>query len=192
MAYRFGATGPLFRTLACLALALAMAACNSGGTGEGTDHFHVHRHSTGPASPPAATDADLAEMVAAVSATKSGAPVQMRFALKDHPSVSEPTALEVAVVPDAPAMDSLSIQFQGGDGLDVVEGGEPSQVAKPSMGAPVRRTLKVVPRHDGIFTLTAVVTIHLADETSTRTFAIPVIAGTGIPELAARDLNKGT
>jgi hypothetical protein len=43
-----------------------------------------------------------------------------------------------------------------------------------------------LPKQDGIFTVTAAVTVTLANDSITRTFTIPVVVGEGLPELTAK------
>ncbi|HZO21824.1 MAG TPA: hypothetical protein VFB37_04910 [Steroidobacteraceae bacterium] len=135
-------------------------------------------HSTKPG------EEDLTEMVAAVSATKAGPPVEMRFALQQSPQVGQPVAVSIALVTSAPALDSVSASFQASDGLDIVEGAESPRVDRPVPGTPLRHVLRIVPKRDGIFAVTAVVTVDSSNQHSTRTFLIPVIAGEGLSEPA--------
>lgn len=129
---------------------------------------------------------DLAEMVTAVSATKTGPPVDMKFRLMQRPEIGQPVELAVILVPGSPALDSVSASFQVSEGLDIVEGAQTAKVEKPAMGAPLRHMLKILPKHNGIFAITAVVAVDSANETSNRTFAIPVISGDGLPDLPAK------
>jgi hypothetical protein len=129
---------------------------------------------------------DLSEMVAAVNASRLPAPMQMRFTLAQRPELGQPTDLYVALVPGLPSPDSVSISFQGSDGVDIVEGATMDKVDKPVEGTPLRHALKILPKRDGIFAVTAVVSTDLASQTTTRTFAIPVITGAGLPDLAAK------
>jgi len=123
---------------------------------------------------------DLAEMVAAVSATKSGPPVEMKFSLSQRPEVGQVLNVGVAVIPLAPAPDSICVTFQAGDGLDIVDGSQLALVNKPTEGQPLRHVLRIMPKRDGIFTVIAVVTLGPATLNTTRTFSIPVIAGEGL------------
>ncbi len=129
---------------------------------------------------------DLAEMVAAVSAAKSGPPVELKFRLTQRPEIGHPLDLAVILVPDSAAVESVSASFQGSEGLDVVDGAQTTRVDKPTVGAPLRHTIRILPKRDGIFAVTAVVSVGSASETATRTFAIPVIAGEGLPEAPAK------
>jgi len=110
-------------------------------------------------------------MVAAVSAGKGGPPVGLRF--------------EVRSTPNAAAIDHLEGKIQGGENLSVVEGGAIPAVEKPAQGTVIRHVVRLLPKRDGIFIVTAAVNVDLGTDSITRTFTIPVIVGDGLPELAA-------
>jgi hypothetical protein len=158
--------------------------------GSGDNPVTGHKFSTLKAKHKAATsnpgEEPLTEMVAAVSATKNGPPVELRFALPQRPEVGQELDLSVAVVPLAPAPSSISVAFQVGDGLDIVDGFQLDEVEKPAEGAPLRHVVRIIPKRDGIFMVTAVVTLGPANQHVTRTFSIPVIAGEGMPEQVAK------
>jgi len=129
---------------------------------------------------------NLADMVAAVSASKPGPPVELKFALPVRPEVGQLTELDIAVVPRAPVPESVSVSFQVADGLELIEGSRLEPVDKLVDGAPIRHVVKVLPKRDGIFALTAVVSFVVDSQDLTRTFSIPVIAGEGLPEQVAK------
>jgi len=52
-------------------------------------------------------------------------------------------------------------------------------------GTPIRHVVRILPKRDGIFALTAVVSFSESNQDWTRTFSIPVIAGEGLPEQVA-------
>jgi hypothetical protein len=129
---------------------------------------------------------DLADMVAAVSAAKGGPPVELKFALPTRPEVGQVLDVDVAVVPRAPVPDSLSVSFQVADGLDIVDGSQLERLDKLADGTPIHHVVKILPKRDGIFALTAVVSFAAASQDWSRTFSIPVIAGQGLPEQVAK------
>jgi hypothetical protein len=129
---------------------------------------------------------NLGEMVAAVSATKVGPPVELRFALSQRPEVGQVLDLDVAVVPRAPVPDSVSVSFQVTEGLDIVDGAQLEKIDKPVEGTPLRHTVKILPKRDGIFAVTAIVALGSSSQDSSRTFSIPVIAGEGLSEQVAK------
>jgi hypothetical protein len=129
---------------------------------------------------------DLGDMVSAVSSAKAGPPVEMKFALLTRPEVGQVMDLDVAVVPRSPVPESLSVSFQVVDGLDIVEGSQLGRVDKLVDGTPIRHVVKILPKRDGVFALTAVVSFVVANQDWSRTFSIPVIAGEGLPEQVAK------
>lgn len=125
------------------------------------------------------------DMVAAVSAGKAGPPVEVKFELRDLPQAGQPVDVDIAVLLDG-SINRIYAKFQGGEGLAVVDGGELAQVDKPAAGSVIRHMVRVVPKADGIFALSATVSVDLADDSLTRTFSIPVIVGEGLSEPVAK------
>ncbi|HEX6506912.1 MAG TPA: hypothetical protein VF221_04700, partial [Chloroflexota bacterium] len=103
-----------------------------------------------------------------------------------RPEVGQPMDLEIAVVPRAPVPDTISASFQVADGLEIVDGSQLDRVDKVVEGTPIRHVVKVIPKRDGIFAVTAAVSFVQANQEWTRTFSIPVIAGQGLPEQVAK------
>jgi hypothetical protein len=128
----------------------------------------------------------LGDMVAAVGAAKAGPPVEMKFSLPTRPEVGQVMDVDVAVVPRAPVPDSLSVSFQVVDGMDIVAGAQLQSVDHLVDGTPIRQVVKILPKRDGIFALTAVVSFVTSNQDAARTFSIPVIAGEGLPEQVAK------
>lgn len=125
-------------------------------------------------------------MVAAVSASKAGPPVEMKFSLPGRPEVGQALDLQVAVIPRDPVPDTLAVSFRTADGIDIVDGSEIDRVDKLVDGTPLRHVVKIVPKRDGIFAVTAVVSFTQANQDLTRTFSIPVITGEGLPDQVAK------
>jgi hypothetical protein len=136
--------------------------------------------STDPAERP------VADMVAGVSPSKAGPPVALKFELREQPHAGQTLDVDIAVLPGAPAIDRIYGKFHGAEGLDLVEGGELPAIDKPAVGSVIRHVVRVLPKQDGIFTMSATVSVDLADESITRTYSIPVIVGDGMPEQATR------
>jgi hypothetical protein len=140
-------------------------------------------HKSIPATP---GEQALADMVAAVSASKPGPPVELKFSLPTRPEVGQVMDVEVAVVPRAPVPDNVSVSFQVVDGIDIVDGSQLEQVSNLVDGTPIRHVVKILPKRDGIFALTAVVSFVTANQDASRTFSIPVIAGEGLSGQVAK------
>ena len=177
----------------CLDAALLLGACGSGDNpSAATSSYNAKARKAQQAAKPKPGTEDLADMVAAVTAAKSGPPVEVKFALGQKPEVGQPLEVNVAVVPGAPAPLAIAVAFQSGEGLEIVSGGDSLTVDKPADGTPIRRTVKVLPQQDGIFSVSTVVTLTEPHETPVRTFEIPIIAGRGLPETAAKpEAGKG-
>jgi hypothetical protein len=121
--------------------------------------------------------------VSATAANKPAAvPVQVRFELRDRPSVAQPLDIDLVIVPMAADIDRVSGKVVTDDGLELVEGGDIAPTEHPPEGVPLEHSIKVLPRRDGIFTFNAVVTVDSGTKTSTETFSMPVIAGAGVKD----------
>jgi hypothetical protein len=166
---------------------LGAAGCGSGGQqaepgAPSVSKSHKAKKADGPSKPGEESPGD---MVTAVSASK-GPPVELKFALPVRPEVGQVTDIDVALVTSQPVPDSVSISFQVVDGLDIVDGSQMERVEKPALGTPIRHVVKVLPKRDGIFAVTAVVAFTVANQEMNRTFSIPVIAGQGLPDQVAK------
>jgi hypothetical protein len=176
--------------LATLAAGLALGSgCGSGDpSGTATAASAKVRKQSKAVLPAKPGEEEVAEMVAAVGATKVGGPVELKFTLLTRPEVGQVTDLHVAVVPHEPVPESLSVSFQVADGLDIVDGSQLDRVDKLADGTPIRHVVRILPKRDGIFALTAVVSYAALNQDGSRTFSIPVIAGEGLPEQVAKGL----
>jgi hypothetical protein len=169
-----------------VAVAVALLGLYGCGSSSGTaDSAHSKQHSvaqrvTDPANRPPQ------DMVAAVSAGKGGPPVGLKFELRSIPQAGEPVDLDLVVLPDAPAIERIDGRFDGNENLTLVDGGDLAAIEKPAQGSVIRHVVRLLPKQDGIFTVTAAVTVTLPNDSITRTFTIPVIVGGGLPELTAK------
>jgi hypothetical protein len=152
-----------------------------------------HSPGGGPAGQPAsktvakkplnAEDEFSRNMVSAVAASKpSMVPVQVKFDLRARPDVGQPVGVDLAIVPMSASVDRVSGKVEGEDGLELIEGGEIAATERPAEGVPIRHAVKVLPKRDGIYTVRAVVTVEAAGVSSTESYSMPVIAGTGAGE----------
>src|SRR5579871_3741325 len=131
------------------ALALAcLAGCSR--NEDGSSAFHASPHAaTQKATRPKQDDNDLHDMVAAVAPNKAASPVEVKFALAQRPEVGQPLNLDVAVMLVQPLPDSVTVAFQSGDGIEIIEGADPVSIDRPAEGTPIRRTVKLLPQRDG-------------------------------------------
>jgi hypothetical protein len=169
-----------------IALVLGLSGC--GGSSDESGSMAGQAHKKGAAHQKKADPGVRApeDMVAAVSASKSGPPVELKFELRERPEAGQPLDVDIAVLPDAPAISRIYAKFQGGEGFSVVDGSELSDVEKPAMGSVIRHVVRVVPKQDGIFALSATVAVDAGNDSLTRTFSIPVIVGEGVPQPASK------
>jgi hypothetical protein len=172
------------RTLTlCLAAATLLAGCGSGSK-QSASSPKTRAAAAAKAVNPA--NAVSANMVSAVALTKTtGVPVEVRFEVRDRPQVAHPVDVDLVIVPLSASVDRVSGKVQTEDGLDLVDGAEIPASDRPAEGVPIRHTIRVQPKQDGIFMFSAVVTVDAAGQSSTQTFSMPVIAGAGMPDLPA-------
>jgi hypothetical protein len=134
------------------------------------------------------TDDAIARMVAGVTSVKPGStplPLQLKFDLRQRPEVAQPLDVDLAVIPLSGAIDRVFGKVAGEEGLELVSGGDLQEATKPVEGVPIQYSLRVLPKQDGIYTLTANISVDAGGVISTQTYTIPVIAGQGIPDLPA-------
>jgi hypothetical protein len=173
------------RTLTlCLAAAALLSGCGFGSQqGAGSSSTRTQAAARKPLNP---ADAISANMVSAVALNKTaGVPVEVRFELKDRPQVAQPVDVELVIVPLSGAVDSVSGKVQTEDGLDLLDGAQIPLSDRPPEGVPIRHTIRIQPKEDGIFMFSAVLSVEAAGQTSTQSFSMPVIAGAGMPDLPA-------
>jgi hypothetical protein len=130
-------------------------------------------------------------MVSAVSAGGTGPPaVQVKFELREHPDVAQPLDIDLAIVPASSLLDRVSGKIEVGDGLELAAGGQIPPTERPVEGVPILHSIKVLPKKDGIFTVSTILSVDSAGQSSSQTFSIPVIVGAGFPEPPAKPAAK--
>ena len=127
---------------------------------------------------------ELADMVSAVSSGKTPTDIELKFALRQRPTVGEPVDIDVAVVP-VRELDQVYATFNATDGLEISSGGTMRQVEHPEPGVPIPHTVTIVAQRDGIFYVSATVLADSTTNSVTHSFSIPVIAGAGITSSGA-------
>lgn len=162
-----------------------LAGCgSSSGSGTGSVAAKTKKAHTQVSTDPA--ERPPADMVAGVSPSKAGPPVALKFELREPPQAGQLLDVDIAILADAPAINRIYGKFQGAEGLDLVEGGELPAIDKPAAGSIIRHVVRVLPKQDGIFTVSATVSVDVADDSLSRTYSIPVIVGDGLTEQTAR------
>ncbi|MBS0377833.1 MAG: hypothetical protein JSS29_05045 [Proteobacteria bacterium] len=167
---------------AALAIVLALAACGSSGK-EAASNTAQAAARTRKLSPEEQLKRSL---VAGVTQTKAGTaaqPIQVQFSVQGKPDVAQPVEVVLAITPTSGNLDRIFGRVEGDEGLEMVGSGDLEEVAKPVENTPIHHTVKVLPKKDGIYTLTATVSVDAAGQVSTQSYLFPLIAGKGMPDL---------
>jgi hypothetical protein len=176
--------GPLGWRVAALVTACLVACLAACGSSDKEGGGLLHGKSAKDKKPAAVAADPTADMSAAVSAVKGPSPVTVKFQMPDRPQPGQPLAVEFVLIPDA-SVQSLAAKFEGDEGLAVVSGDQVPAVEKPAANVPIRHTVTVLPKSDGVYTVTATLTVATEEETKGRVYSIPLIAGNGLPQLAS-------
>jgi hypothetical protein len=167
-----------------LALGLALAAA---GCGSKSGPSPTQAKSAAPVKK-VATPADSLSpyLVSAATTGKSGAAMlRVKFELGGRPEVGDPVDVDLVLVPAADNIDRVSGTVQADEGLEVVSGASISPQEKPAFGTPIHHGLKVRAKRDGIFTLSAAMTIESGGQTLGPVYSMPLIAGNGLVDTGA-------
>jgi hypothetical protein len=125
-------------------------------------------------------------MVTAASSASTGpATVQLKFELRERPDIAQPLDIDVVILPASATLDRLYGRVEAGDGLELADGAQIAPTERPVEGIPIRHSIRVLPKRDGIFTVNAVVSMDAAGQSWSQTFSIPVIVGAGSTAAAA-------
>jgi hypothetical protein len=166
-----------------LMVAFGLAGCGSSSDSAKAEAKSKKAHTHAAVDPSSRATADMVE---GVTLSKSGPPVELKYELRQAPQPGQPLDVDIAVVPGATPVDRIYAKFQVGQGLDLVEGGEIAAVDKPVSGTPIRHVVRVLPKTDGIYTVSAMIAVDTPTDSITRTFSIPVIVGDGLPDDTAK------
>jgi hypothetical protein len=132
-------------------------------------------------------------MVTAVNGARGGASsVQVKFELRERPQAATPLDIDLVIVPVTANVDRVSGKVEAGEGLELAEGAEIPAADRPPEGIPIAHTVKVLPKRDGIFTVTATLAIDAAGVSTNQTFAIPIIVGGAPPAPPAKPAATAT
>jgi hypothetical protein len=171
-----------------LALSFVLGlALSVGGCGSKTETPPKQVKSVAPVRTAAsAADGLSPNLVGAVTTTKNGAALlQVKFELAARPEVGEPVDVDLVIVPQADNIDRITGTIQADDGVEVLSGGDISTTEKLAFGTPIHHALKVRAKRDGIFTLSAALTIEQAGQTLGPAYSMPLIAGNGLADTGA-------
>ncbi len=165
---------------AAFSLVTILAGCGSGST-PGAGQVAARQHAKA-----ARADGLSPGMVSGVTPPGAGpSPVQVKFELQGRPDVAQPLDVDVVIVPVYGTVDRIIGKMSADEGLDIVSGQDIPVADKPVEGTPIHHSVRVLPKRDGIFTLTAALTVDAAGQSTSQTFSIPVIAGAGLPDVPA-------
>jgi hypothetical protein len=135
---------------------------------------------------PSPADSLSPYLVSAVTTGKTGATMlQVKYELSGRPDVGEPVDVDLVIIPQADNIDSISGTVQGDDGVEITSGETISPAEKPTFGNPIHRALKVRAMRDGIFSLSAALSIQTGGQTLAPVYSMPIIAGNGLGEAGA-------
>ena len=173
---------PTSRLILALLSALALGAAGCGSKDDSNTPAQPVKAAS-VKKPLSAVDQLSPNLVPAVAAGKAGAGLmQVKFELGGRPVVGEAVDIDLVIVPMADNLDRISGTIQGDDGLDVVAGDTIAPVEKPTYGNPLHHLLKVVARHDGIYVLTASMSVESGGQAQSAVFTLPVIGGNGLSD----------
>jgi hypothetical protein len=177
-----------------IALAALLATLILGGCGSSHEDGTSSVAKRAAKRPLSAADALTRGMVGGVTQVKPGSaplPVDVKFALLGKPESAQPLEIDVRIVPTASNLDRVFGKVESEEGLELIGSGELAEAAKPVENTPIDRTIKVLPKKDGIYTVTATVSVDMAGQISTQAYTFPVIAGGGMPELPVKPTAPG-
>lgn len=119
------------------------------------------------------------DTVRAVNAAHSTIPIDLRFELKERPTLNAATAVSLALVPDIKSViNHIRLSFQAVDGLDIANP-DPVSYDKPEPGIAITENLGVVPRRAGVLYLTVTAVIDDDNGSLSRTYTIPLVVNAG-------------
>jgi hypothetical protein len=130
-----------------------------------------------PAAPAAEVEAATRGMVRGVAPGRAeDAAVDLKFDVKSRPEVGKPVTIDIALLPNV-ASEVMNVTYLANEGLTVQTSTLPSRYERVHPGSVYRHQATVVPRDNGVFSLSAVVMVQTEAGDVTRTFSIPVVVG---------------
>jgi hypothetical protein len=170
--------------LMAVAGAVALSGCGSGSGPDGASQTAAqaaHRRAV------TKDDGLSAGAVSGVAPPGAGpTSVQVKFDLKARPDPGQPLDVDLVIVPVYGNIERISGKVVGDDGLEIVGGQDVPMVEKPAEGTPLRYSVRILPKRDGVFTLSAILLVDSAGQSTNQTFSVPVIAGAAVPDAPPR------
>ena len=162
--------------------ALLLWGCGSGDkAGDGTGSARSGRTAVRKAPPGSEISPNMVSALGGAHTGSVPANVQVKFELRDRPAAAQPLDIDLVILPGA--VDRVYGRVEASDGLEVADGAQIAATDRPLEGMPVRHSIKVLPRKDGIYTVNAVVSVESGGQTSTQTFSFPVIVAAAPPQV---------
>jgi hypothetical protein len=115
-----------------------------------------------------------AGMVEAASQGKSQLPIQLKFDLKQRPTLGKALDIDIALMPQIDASPA-NIQVSGGDGLTLSPGTAQIDLPAIEAGQVYRQSVQVTPTADGLLLLSLTVSLKHDETTESRGFSIPLL-----------------
>lgn len=128
----------------------------------------------GPAKPASPSAQVPANMVAAVSASKTSSLIGMHFALESAPAVGKPLAVNLAIVPHQD-FAALRVLFETPESVILATGERFEAPADIKAESLFSHKVVVQPTQEGVYLITAAVETESGEGTVTRLYSIPVI-----------------
>jgi hypothetical protein len=177
---------------ALIGLLLAAAVCGCGSGQKAAQNPAPASRINKPAKPAGALSRSLVSGVTQVKPGNNPLPLEVRFSLRAKPGLAQPVDVDIQIVPTAVNIDRISGKVEGEEGLDLVGSGELPEADRPVEKIPIERSVRVVPKRDGIYTLTATIAVESAGSVATQSYVFPVIAGAGLPDLPSKSAAAAT
>ncbi len=119
-------------------------------------------------------------MVLASSPTNSAPIAELKFNIADRPIAGRPVLIEFALLPQHGA-SRVDLTFQASDGVRIASDSS-ARFDDISSEQVLRKSIQVTPAAEGLFYVNAEATFSDAtDVTESRSFSIPLIVDTAIP-----------
>jgi hypothetical protein len=160
------------RALSVLALGLVFAACGD----DPADDAAGKPGATSRTNVAKAPDPTKGMVRGVTDEKKPGAPLDVRFEVKERPTVDKPVPIELAFIPSKPS-ELLRATFLAADGMTVDAGSAPPEYRNVEAEGVYRHTIRVTPKKEGVFYLTAIVVMTMPTGVESRTFNIPLVVG---------------
>jgi hypothetical protein len=162
-------------------LIVAILAASLTGCGEDPEPATSGAAAPTAAAKPAARANDVEEatrgMVSGVAPGRAAdAAVDLKFDLKSRPEVGKPLTIDIALLPKI-ASEVMNVTYLANEGLTVQTSTLPSKYEHVQSGSVYRHQAIVVPKDEGVFSLSAIVMVQTDSGDVTRTFSIPVVVG---------------